>query len=179
MQPSPWDPEAESAFSGLHSSPACCILQVPTSVVGGYLLEPASPASPQGFLPTPNASRLYRSRSVGPVQLTCTVAQPGSGQTPAGGAGSCSSQSALATPSVCALESCPPPPAQCRDPPSFFGELGGRGGSRQASYHPGLISPSAFLRVISSAFFLNKQWGILPEAPCSGQFRTLAHGCGA
>lgn len=64
---------------------------------------------------------------MGPVQLTCTVAQPGSGQTPAGGAGSCSSQSALATPSVCALESCPPPPAQCRDPPSFFGELGGEG----------------------------------------------------
>lgn len=64
---------------------------------------------------------------MGPVKLTCTVAQPGSGQTPASGAGSCSSQSALATPLVSALESCPPPPAQCRDPPSFFGGVRGEG----------------------------------------------------
>ena len=112
---------------------------------------------------------------MGPVKLTCTVAQPGSGQTPASGAGSCSSQSALATPLVSALESCPPPPSSVPGPSLFlWGRAGG--GSRQASYHPSLISPSAFLRVVSSASFLNKGWGILPEAPCSGQFRTSAHG---
>ena len=35
MQPGPWDLEADSTFSGPHSSPACSILQVCTSVVGG------------------------------------------------------------------------------------------------------------------------------------------------
>ena len=34
MQPGPWDLEADSTFSGPHSSPACSILQVCTSVVG-------------------------------------------------------------------------------------------------------------------------------------------------
>lgn len=35
MQPGPWDLEADSTCSGPHSSPACSILQVPTSVVVG------------------------------------------------------------------------------------------------------------------------------------------------
>ena len=35
MQPGPWDLEADSTCSGPHSSPACSVLQVPTSVVVG------------------------------------------------------------------------------------------------------------------------------------------------
>ena len=79
---------------------------------------------------------------MGPVQLTCTVAQSGSGQTPAGGAGSCSSKSALATPLVCALESCPPPPVQCRDPLSS--------GACEGRVSASLLSPQPDLTICLS-----------------------------